>query len=69
MNLEQVRANQGRTVTWHPAGGQAIPVVIQRVIYPTGPDGSWLPPRVWVRLVGFSSERDVDPEELETNND
>jgi hypothetical protein len=53
MNLDEVRANQGRTVTWHPAGGQPIPVL------------DWADPvRVWVRLVGFSSERDVDPEEL-----
>jgi hypothetical protein len=66
VNLEQVRANQGRTVTWHPAGGQPIPVVIQRILYPAGVLG---PVRVWVRLVGFSSERDVDPEELETNDD
>jgi hypothetical protein len=58
MNLDEVRANQGRTVTWHPPGGQAIPVVIQHVL-------DWAdPPRVWVRLEGFSSERDVDPEEL-----
>jgi hypothetical protein len=60
MNLKEVRDNQGRTVTWHPAGGQAIPVVIQHVL-------DWADPvRVWVRLEGFSSERDVDPEELET---
>jgi hypothetical protein len=58
MNLAEVRANQGRTVTWHPPGGQPIPVVIQHVL-------DWADPvRVWVRLVGFSSERDVDPEEL-----
>jgi hypothetical protein len=60
MNLEEVRANQGRTVTWHPTGGTPIPVVIQHIL-------DWADPvRVWVRLVGFSSERDVDPEELET---
>jgi hypothetical protein len=61
MDLDAVRANLNQTVIWHPASGQPIPVVIQRVL-------DWADPvRVWVRLYGFSgSERDVDPEELET---
>lgn len=69
MNLEEVRANINHTVTWTPPAGRPaavvrpVPVVIVRVV------GARLPgytgePRVIVRFPRFSSEFDVDPEEL-----
>lgn len=63
MTIDEVRANVGRTVTWTPPGGTPWPgCVILRIIdddrtRDTGP-------RVWIRLGGYASERDVAPEEL-----
>lgn len=59
MTPDEAKAHLNHLAVWRPPSGRPWPgCVILRVI------GTPQGPRVWVRLGGFMSERDVAPEEL-----